>query len=160
MILSHTHDFYICRQMSFTSLLYKHNSSPHPAKMLKITVQPTMKGTMGFLVLTLTAPSSNTMVIRQVMATSPNRAPATALFASSTANAAPWALANFAPEVIACWHPFSYNLALACQESLGWMIQWCNKMKHIHLCHSGSKHPSKQLAYKVRGHHIHLNAST
>lgn len=160
MILSHTHDFYICQQMSFTSLFYKHNSSPHPAKMLKITVQPTMKGTVGFLVLTLTAPSSNTMVIRQVMATSPNRARATAPFASSTVNAAPWALAKFAPEVIACWRQFSHNLALPCQESLGWMIQWRSEMRHIHLCHSGSEHPSKQLGYKVRGHHIHLNAST
>lgn len=81
----------------------------HPAKILRMTVQPTMKGTIGFLVLPLIAPSSTTKVTRQVMATSPNRALSIALSDCSTANAAPWALAYFSPEVIACWHQTSFS---------------------------------------------------
>lgn len=34
------------------------------------------------------------------------------------------------------------------------------KMRQVHLCHTGSEHPSNQLTCKVWDHHIHLNTST
>lgn len=64
----------------------------HPAKTLIMTVQPTRKGASGVFVLVLTATSSTTKVIRQVMATSPNMARNSWLSDLRIVNAAPVAL--------------------------------------------------------------------
>lgn len=98
----------------------------YPARMLKMTVQPTRKGTVGFLVLPLKAPSSSTKVIRQVMATSATRARTNWPSDCSTVKAAPWAWAYFSPEVMACWYRVSVVIQLSgCTTRI---IQWPEHM--------------------------------
>lgn len=123
---------------------------PHPAKIRMITVQPTKKGTMGLLVLALTAPSRTTRVTRQVMATSPNSAPPTASLDCSMLKAAPWALAKLSLEVMACWWWVRPEISSRTQGRKMSQVSW------THLCHCGTKHPSKQLAGQIREHHVHL----